>query len=113
MLYSNEPSSTAIPSVKSLHVYDFDNTLFRSPLPNSKLWDGRTASTLQSPEGFGTGGWWHNPVFLEATGEGIEKEEPRAWEGFWNEQIVRRNIAWLSSFGRALLNLKRWQEETC
>ncbi len=26
---------------------------------------------------------------LEATGEGIEKEESRAWAGWWNEHIVR------------------------
>lgn len=36
----------------------------------------------------GTGGWWHNPNILAATGEGLEKEEARAWEGSWNEKIV-------------------------
>ena len=35
-----------------------------------------------------SGGWWHNPSILSATGEGIEKEEPRAWEGNWNENVV-------------------------
>ena len=34
------------------------------------------------------GGWWHSPDILSATGQGIEVEEPRAWEGCWNEQIV-------------------------
>jgi hypothetical protein len=34
------------------------------------------------------GGWWHNPAILAATGQGLEKEEPRAWEGCWNEKIV-------------------------
>lgn len=35
-----------------------------------------------------SGGWWHNLSILSATGEGIEKEEPRAWEGNWNENVV-------------------------
>ncbi|CAK7568384.1 MAG: Protein-lysine N-methyltransferase efm5 [Sporothrix epigloea] len=35
-----------------------------------------------------TGGWWHDVRILAATGAGQEKEEPRAWDGWWNEQIV-------------------------
>lgn len=34
------------------------------------------------------GGWWHDSRILAATGEGILKEEPRAWSGWWNEKIV-------------------------
>lgn len=34
------------------------------------------------------GGWWHDSRILAATGEGIIKEEPRAWNGWWNEKIV-------------------------
>jgi hypothetical protein len=34
------------------------------------------------------GGWWHNPGILSATGQGVDVEEPRAWEGCWNEQVV-------------------------
>ncbi len=74
--------------VKALHVYDFDNTLFMSPLPNQKLWTGQTVGFLQTQECFLNGGWWHDQRILEATGEGIEKEEPKAWEGWWNEQLV-------------------------
>lgn len=37
---------------------------------------------------FVNGGWWHDSRILAATGEGIEKEEPRAWEGWWNEKVV-------------------------
>ena len=60
-----------------------------SPLPNQKLWNGQTVGFLQTQECFVNGGWWHDPRILEATGQGIEKEEPKAWEGWWNEQIVR------------------------
>ncbi|KAF6219341.1 hypothetical protein HO133_005166 [Letharia lupina] len=77
-----------VDQVKALHVYDFDNTLFMSPLPNQKLWNGQTVGFLQTQECFVNGGWWHDQRILEATGQGIEKEEPKAWEGWWNEQIV-------------------------
>ena len=43
---------------------------------------------LQAQNIFSQGGWWHNPNFLAATGEGIDVEEPRAWKGCWNETIV-------------------------
>ena len=77
-----------VSQVKALHVYDFDNTLFMSPLPNPKLWTGQTTGFLQTQECFVNGGWWHDPHILEATGKGIEKEEPEGWSGWWNEQVV-------------------------
>ncbi|KAI9797239.1 MAG: hypothetical protein M1835_001595 [Candelina submexicana] len=58
------------------------------PLPNPKLWNGPTLGYLQTMEGFTHGGWWHDPNILGSTGEGIEQEEQKAWEGWWNEQIV-------------------------
>ncbi|KAI1001641.1 hypothetical protein K3495_g6564 [Podosphaera aphanis] len=79
----------AIGDIKSIHVYDFDNTLFNSPLPNTKLWHGSAIGLLQSQKLFSTGGWWHDARILAATGEGVEKEEARAWEGWWNENIVK------------------------
>ncbi|KAI6714818.1 hypothetical protein PZA11_005106 [Diplocarpon coronariae] len=78
----------AVEKIKVLHVYDFDNTLFNSPLPNPKLWNGPTLGFLQSQDVFATGGWWHDSRILAATGEGLEKEEPRAWEGWWNEKVA-------------------------
>lgn len=84
-------SSSQLPPVdkiKALHVYDFDNTLFKTPLPNQKLWNGYTIGLLSNQDAFANGGWWHDSRILQATGEGIEKEEPRAWDGWWNEKIV-------------------------
>ncbi|PBP20853.1 hypothetical protein BUE80_DR008467 [Diplocarpon rosae] len=78
----------AVEKIKALHVYDFDNTLFNSPLPNPKLWNGPTLGFLQCQDVFATGGWWHDSRILAATGDGLEKEEPRAWQGWWNEKIV-------------------------
>ncbi|KAL2194552.1 hypothetical protein P885DRAFT_71310 [Corynascus similis CBS 632.67] len=77
-----------IDRIKAIHVYDFDNTLFKTPLPNPKLWNGPTIGTLSNPDAFVNGGWWHDSRILAATGEGLAKEEPRAWSGWWNEKIV-------------------------
>ena len=77
-----------IATVKAIHVYDFDNTLFQSPLPNPQLWNSSTVGFLQSYECFVHGGWWHDPSILSSTGEGIEKEEPRGWKDWWNDEIV-------------------------
>ncbi|KAF7546788.1 hypothetical protein G7Z17_g8173 [Cylindrodendrum hubeiense] len=78
----------AVDEIKSLHVYDFDNTLFKTPLPNPSLWNGPTIGTLSSQDVFVNGGWWHDNRILAATGEGADKEEQRAWEGWWNEKVV-------------------------
>ncbi|KAK5995729.1 hypothetical protein PT974_04146 [Cladobotryum mycophilum] len=79
----------AADKIKALHVYDFDNTLFKTPLPNPALWSGPTIGMLASQDAFTNGGWWHDNRILAATGEGQEREEQRAWEGWWNEKIVQ------------------------
>lgn len=63
-------------------------SVFNSPLPNPKLWNGPSIGFLQSQDTLIKGGWWHDSRILAATGEGVEKEEPRAWDGWWNERIV-------------------------
>ncbi|KAL0637802.1 hypothetical protein Q9L58_003192 [Maublancomyces gigas] len=75
-------------TIKTVHIYDFDNTLFMTPLPNSKIWTSPTLGFLQQIECLANGGWWHDSRFLAATGKGLEIEEGRAWEGWWNEKIV-------------------------
>ncbi|KAI0381366.1 hypothetical protein F5Y04DRAFT_280898 [Hypomontagnella monticulosa] len=77
-----------VDKISTVHVYDFDNTLFKTPLPNPKLWNGSTISQLSSPDIFVNGGWWHDSRILAATGEGVEQEEKRAWDGWWNEKVV-------------------------
>ncbi|KAM0326943.1 hypothetical protein ACHAQA_006063 [Verticillium albo-atrum] len=80
--------SPAVDTIKALHVYDFDNTLFKTPLPNPALWVGTTIGTLSSQDTLINGGWWHDSRILAATGDGADTEERRAWEGWWNEKIV-------------------------
>jgi hypothetical protein len=77
-----------IESIRAIHIYDFDNTLFCSPLPNRALWLQHTYGALANPDIFINGGWWHDVGILSATGDGVELEEPRAWAGWWNEKIV-------------------------
>ncbi|PSR92331.1 hypothetical protein BD289DRAFT_364607 [Coniella lustricola] len=77
-----------VDQIKALHIYDFDNTLFKTPMPNLKLWNNSTIGLLANPDAFANGGWWHDSRILAATGEGLAKEEQRAWEGWWNEKIV-------------------------
>ncbi|KAF1950245.1 hypothetical protein CC80DRAFT_496896 [Byssothecium circinans] len=84
----DEQELPPVSEVKAIHVYDFDNTLFASPLPNKQIWNGHTLGQLASPDIFVSGGWWHDSSLLAATGEGADKEEPRAWKGWWNEAIV-------------------------
>ncbi|KFX96719.1 hypothetical protein V490_03186 [Pseudogymnoascus sp. VKM F-3557] len=78
-----------VDKIKTIHVYDFDNTLFNSPLPNPKIWNGPTIGLFQTQDVFATGGWWHDVRILAATGEGADLEEKRGWAGWWNEQIVQ------------------------
>ncbi|BFZ64898.1 hypothetical protein YB2330_006051 [Saitoella coloradoensis] len=79
-------------NIQRVNVFDFDNTLFQTPLPNTyDLWDGATIRMIFSDSAFGgKGGWWHDPRILAATGEGPDVEENRAWEGHWNEDVVDR-----------------------
>ncbi|PNY25198.1 Uncharacterized protein TCAP_04854 [Tolypocladium capitatum] len=78
----------AVDKIKALHVYDFDNTLFKTPLPNPAVWSGPTIGMLANQDIFTNGGWWHDNRILAATGEGLDKEEPRAWDGWWNDKVV-------------------------
>jgi hypothetical protein len=79
----------SISQVKAIHIYDFDNTLFASPLPNRDLWDQSTIQTLMAEKALVNGGWFHDANILGSTGEGQEKEEPRAWAGWWNEKVAK------------------------
>ncbi|CAO3566139.1 unnamed protein product [Mortierella alpina] len=68
----------------TVNVFDFDQTLFQSPLPNPALWDPSFLGVLTSWNYCGTG-WWHNPGTLELGPE----TEATCWQGWWNEDIVK------------------------
>ncbi|KAG0215247.1 hypothetical protein BGX28_000466 [Mortierella sp. GBA30] len=68
----------------TVNVFDFDQTLFRSPLPNPTLWDPAFVGTLITWNNCGPG-WWHTPETLEFGPEA----EASAWDGWWNEDLVQ------------------------
>lgn len=78
-----------VSQIKAIHIYDFDNTLFASPMPNKHLWDQPSIGTLMNENSLVNGGWFHDNGILGTTGEGLEKEEPKAWEGWWNENVAQ------------------------
>ncbi|KAF9363332.1 hypothetical protein BGX34_004376 [Mortierella sp. NVP85] len=78
-----DPIQTA--KLHTVHVFDFDQTLFRSPVPNPALWDSSFIGHLVSWNNCGPG-WWLNPATLDL---GLEAETT-AWEGWWNEDLVAK-----------------------
>lgn len=75
--------------MRNISIFDFDGTIFLSPEPSKRLWTSSTRSFLQSSKNFIHGGWWGDPRVLMATGRGIELEEPDAWDGWWNEDVLK------------------------
>lgn len=89
--FCDEVDPSKLPSqsqITRIHIYDFDATLFKTPLPNPDLLSTSAISILESLNGLHGGGWWADSRFLFGTGEGYEKERSRAWEGWWDEKVV-------------------------
>ena len=80
-----------MPDLCSMPLADQFSAVFKSPVPNVHLWDHDSCQLLKKPDCFTNGGWWQEPRILAAAGEGAETEEPRAWKGWWNEDIVSFN----------------------
>ncbi|KAG0228574.1 hypothetical protein BGX31_006544 [Mortierella sp. GBA43] len=79
----SDPTYTS--RLRTVNIFDFDQTLFQSPLPNPALWDPSFLGTLTSWNYCGTG-WWHNPGTLEL-GPDVEAS---CWDGWWNEDVVQK-----------------------
>lgn len=47
-----------------LRIFDFDNTLYKSPVPNPKLWDNRTLGKIEAETKTHGWGWWQDPITL-------------------------------------------------
>ncbi|KAF8926682.1 hypothetical protein EDD21DRAFT_444904 [Dissophora ornata] len=76
-----DPTETT--QLRTVHAFDFDSTLFRSPLPNPALWDPSFVGRMVSWNTCGSG-WWHNPSTLDLGPEA----EASAWDGWWNEDLL-------------------------
>lgn len=80
-----DPAQTS--QLHTVHVFDFDQTLFRSPAPNAAIWDPYFLSKVIAWDECGPG-WWLTRGTLELGPE----VEATGWDGYWNEDLV-------SSFG--------------
>ncbi|CDO94687.1 unnamed protein product [Kluyveromyces dobzhanskii CBS 2104] len=73
--------------IKKICIYDFDNTLFKSPAPNPHLYSAELYSSLLSPHVFSNGGWWSEPRYLELLIDEWTKGSVDD-SAFWNKDIV-------------------------
>ncbi|KAF9917496.1 hypothetical protein BX616_000802 [Lobosporangium transversale] len=79
-LRHGRPETTRLTKV---HVFDFDQTLFRSSLPNPALWDASFIGHLISWNTCGPG-WWQHPGTLDLGPEA----EASSYDGWWNEELI-------------------------
>ncbi|KAG2224872.1 hypothetical protein INT45_008054 [Circinella minor] len=68
-----------------LAIFDFDSTLFYSPLLSPTLWHPTLVHALTT-ENFLGPGWWRDIRSLEL-GDQVEASN---WEGFWNPHILQQ-----------------------
>ncbi|KAI8371578.1 uncharacterized protein BYT42DRAFT_537361 [Radiomyces spectabilis] len=68
-----------------LAIFDFDSTLFLSPLLSPSLWDSSLLNALTTENQFGPG-WWRDIRSLELGP--VDDLEKNGWKGYWNEDIV-------------------------
>ncbi|KAG2196396.1 hypothetical protein INT47_012900 [Mucor saturninus] len=71
--------------VKKLAIFDFDSTLFFSPLLSPTIWHPNLIRLATSESIYGPG-WWRDIRSLDLGP--VEELERNAWKGYWNEKIV-------------------------
>ncbi|CEP62850.1 uncharacterized protein LALA0_S06e05270g [Lachancea lanzarotensis] len=93
----NPPKNQSRSQIRKIHIYDFDNTLFKSPAPNPNLLSSFLANLLTDPQRLSNRGWWSEPRFLlELIDEWIDARNKDgndakmdAIDGtYWNKDIV-------------------------
>lgn len=71
---------------KKLAIFDFDSTLFFSPLLSPTLWHPKLISLATTESVYGPG-WWRDIRSLDLGS--FEELKKTAWNGFWNEKTVK------------------------
>ncbi|AAS52962.1 AER281Cp [Eremothecium gossypii ATCC 10895] len=92
-----------VAAVRRLHIYDFDNTLFKSPAPNPNILAPDLVRALVNCERFSNGGWWSERRFLAAAVEEWEQRGSGADKEFWNLDVVA--LAHLSAKERGTVSV--------
>ncbi|KAG9062534.1 hypothetical protein KI688_005449 [Linnemannia hyalina] len=78
-----DPTQTS--QLHTVHVFDFDQTLFQSPAPNAAIWDPYFFSKIMAWDECGPG-WWLTRGTLDFSPE----VEATGWAGYWNENLVSK-----------------------
>ncbi|CAG8439758.1 12093_t:CDS:2 [Ambispora leptoticha] len=71
------------PQITKINIFDFDGTLFCSPLPNPNLWDSQMIARLMNVNLIGKG-WFQDSRSLDTT----SFPEKISWRSWWNETTV-------------------------
>lgn len=90
--WSSCPGELNIPkesplAITRLHIYDFDNTLYKSPRPNRTLYTNKSYWKLFNESNFGNCSWWNESRFLEQSF--VESIANTQFRNYWNEKIVK------------------------
>lgn len=72
---------------KELAIFDFDSTLFFSPLLSPTIWHPSLIQVATAESVYGPG-WWRDIRSLDLGP--TEELKKTAWEGYWNEAIVTK-----------------------
>lgn len=69
----------------TLNIFDFDSTLFLSPMLSCNLWHSSFINLITTENLIGPG-WWRDVRSLEL--DNHDKLKQSQWEGYWNEDVV-------------------------
>jgi len=73
--------------IQVLNIFDFDGTMFRSPVPNPSLWEGKMIGKLKDMPSTNGYGWFQDIVTLSEPA--VPKNPGMEW---WNDIIVKEVI---------------------
>ncbi|KAG2235635.1 hypothetical protein INT48_008511 [Thamnidium elegans] len=79
--FRNSPYYTQQREPVTLDIFDFDSTLFLSPLLSCNLWHSSFIDIITTENLLGPG-WWRDIRSLQVDAHNSQ------WKGFWNEDIV-------------------------
>jgi len=55
----------SIRHITKINIFDFDGTIFKSPVPNGKIWDSKTFGKLMADSSRGGLGWFQHTITLD------------------------------------------------
>ncbi|KAI8645158.1 hypothetical protein BD408DRAFT_412348 [Parasitella parasitica] len=83
--FFHQSKSTTKPT--KLAIFDFDSTLFFSPLLSPTIWHPNLIRVATAESVYGPG-WWRDIRSLDLGP--FDELKKKAWEGFWNEEVVQQ-----------------------